>query len=434
MQMPTESPKKEPPPRQRIGVVGLVLGRLSRRILRLLGGAAVRMIYRIKVIDMDRIPKSGGALLLPNHVTFADGFFIAVACPRPVRFVMDDIFMSKLSIRLFAKIFEIVAIRRDQPREAIRIIIDALQNGSLVCLFPEGQLTRTGMLNELRRGFELIARKAGHPLIPLWCDGSWASIFSFERGRFFRKMPYQLPFPMTLAYGEQIPSARASLAAVRDGLHRCSASAIAEAFSSTTWDKKPLHRKGLHETSFASAPMSTRRRLWINGHQIGQINALQRRQPFHVLAGESLPLGLLTFAELFGSAMESESEFQDIESAIWVGGDSLRDKLCGEVVFYDFGTQALTPISQNGVLHLPCLAIDSIVISMSMPHPAVPNADSEYQTGHKLGTWGKLLPGWFLVTGAEGEIQAHGPAAPANGLRLPSGCYLDAEGFLTAAE
>ena len=155
------------------------------------------------MVNAERIPAKGGALLLPNHVTFADAFFIAAACPRPVSFVMDEAFMAKRPMRFFVSIFDTVTIRRDQPREAIRITIEALKKGDLVCLFPEGQLTRTGTLNELRRGFELIAKKAGHPLIPMWCDGSWGSIFSFERGRFFRKRPYLNPTGLMLAFGRK---------------------------------------------------------------------------------------------------------------------------------------------------------------------------------------------------------------------------------------
>ena len=91
--------------------------------IRLIGGAAIRSIYRIRVVNPQRIPAKSGALLLPNHVTFADAFFISAACPRPVRFVMDEVFMEKRSIRLFVSIFDTMTIRRDHPLEAIREVI-----------------------------------------------------------------------------------------------------------------------------------------------------------------------------------------------------------------------------------------------------------------------------------------------------------------------
>jgi hypothetical protein len=144
---------------------------------------------------------------------------------------------------------------------------------------------------------------------------------------------------------------------------------------------------------------------------------------------------LLTFPELFGAKCRTLDAVNGHESAPWVGGDPLRSEfghtqLSGEIVFYDFGPRALEPIFRAGLLHCPCLAVDGIVIAMSMPNPPKAADDEDGQTGHKLGTWGKLLPGWFLLPAEGGSWRAHGPAAPADGLPLPPKCFLDAQGFL----
>ena len=186
----------------------LIIRLLPADFIRVIGVALIRMIYRIRVGHPERLPAKGGVLMLPNHVTYADAFFLSAACPRPIRFVMDEVFMAHRSIRVFTGIFDTMTIRRDQPLEAIREIISALKNGDVVCLFPEGQLTRTGALCPLQRGFELIAKKAGHPLIPMWCDGSWGSIFSFERNRFFRKIPHPREVGMIVAFGKEIDSSK----------------------------------------------------------------------------------------------------------------------------------------------------------------------------------------------------------------------------------
>ncbi|MGL5019149.1 MAG: MFS transporter [Luteolibacter sp.] len=433
--------------RLEIGLLGVVCGCVTWSILRLLpgsvirlvGGALIRSIYRIEVINPERIPPRGGALLLPNHVTFADGMFISAASPRPVRFVMDEAFMASRAIRFFVSIFDTVTIRRDQPREAIRITIDALKKGDLVCLFPEGQLTRTGALNELRRGFELIAKKAGHPLIPMWCDGSWGSIFSFERGRFFRKWPHRLPYGMTVAFGREIRPEDGDLETVRRGLLAASVAAVGRRFESPAWGKRTPKKGGVVLAGQQVDDGSTRRRMWVNGYQIGQVNGLQRRQPFHVLNGDSSVTGLagvlLAFPELFGAECKLHEGVNGDLAGAWVGGDPLRrafarTQLSAEIVFYDFGEKAMEPILRAGLLHCPCLAVDGVVIAMSMPHPPKPTDGSEGQRGHKLGTWGKLLPGWVLDRSETGTLMAYGPAAPENGLLLPGGCFLDAEGFL----
>jgi acyl-[acyl-carrier-protein]-phospholipid O-acyltransferase/long-chain-fatty-acid--[acyl-carrier-protein] ligase len=433
--------------RLEIGFIGVVCGLVSLSIVRLLpghfirlvGGGIIRFIYRIRVVNPERIPATGGALLLPNHVTFADGLFISAACPRPVRFVMDEVFMAKRSIRLFVSVFDTVTIRRDQPREAIRITIEALKEGHLVCLFPEGQLTRTGALNELRRGFELIAKKAGHPLIPMWCDGSWGSIFSFERGRFFRKRPYRMSHGLTVAFGSEILPGEADLETVRQGMLVASAAAVGRRFETPGWGTRVPKGKSEAVRNFRASSESVRRRMWVNGHQIGQVNALQWRQPFHGLRGDPtlsrLPGVLLTFPQLFEAEFKMSENFNGDQTASWVGGDQLRTvightQLSGKIAFYDFGHGALEPIHRAGLLHCPCLAVDGVVIAMSMPHPRKPTADGEDQAGHKLGTWGKLLPGWFLLPSDSGGLRAHGPAAPEEGLALPAKCFLDAEGFL----
>ena len=433
--------------RLEIGFMAIVCGLMSLSILRLLpgdfirlvGGAIIRAIYRIQVVNPERIPTKGGALLLPNHVTFADALFISAACPRPVRFVMDEAFMAQRSIRLFVSLFDTVTIRRDQPREAIRITIEALKKGDLVCLFPEGQLSRSGTLNELRRGFELIAKKAGHPLIPMWCDGSWGSIFSFERGRFFRKRPYRMTYGLRVAFDGEINPENADLETVRQGMLVASAAALASRFEAPGWGGRIPKGKGEQIRSFRAGSEASRRQLWANGYQIGQINALQWRQPFHGLSGDPVLLGLpgvvLAFPELFGAECVMLDYVDGDVTAAWVGGDMLRSEigqtqLTGELVFYDFGKHALEPIHRAGLLHCPCLAVDGIVLAMSMPHPLKPTADSGDQTGHKLGTWGKLLPGWFLLPAASGGLRAHGPAAPKEGLPLPAKCFLDAEGYL----
>lgn len=417
--------------------------RLLSQLIRLAGGVIVRSVYRIRRVHPERVPAEGGALLLPNHVTFADGFFLSVACRRPIRFVMDETFMARRSIRWFATIFDTVTIRRDQPREAIRLTIEALKKGDLICLFPEGQLTRTGTLCELRRGFELIAKKAGHPLIPIWCDGSWGSIFSFERGRFFQKWPYEFPFRLTVAFGREISPEDGDREAVRQGLFVCSAAALDKRFGGSGWGKKSPKGGRDALAGFRQWSEVERRRFWMNGHQIGQVNALQRRLPFFVLNSDPVPRRIpalyLTFPTLFGAPVTVRDSVAGDHAASWVGGDELRTvlghtQIVRAIVFYDFGEKALEPIYRAGLEHCPCLALEGLVIAMSMPHPPKPMDDSEPQLGHKLGTWGKLLPGYYLLPMEDGRLRVYGPATPEGGLALPAKCYLDAEGFLASGK
>lgn len=398
--------------RMQMLVIGLSCGVMSWYILRVLPAdfirlvclAVVKTLYRIKVSGSERIPKTGGVLLLPNHVTFADVFFISAASDRTLRFVMDDTFMASKVIRFSVKLFDALPIRRDQPLEAIRKTIEALESGHVVVLFPEGQLTRTGGLCELERGFELIARKAKCPILPLWVDGSWGSIFSFERGRFFRKIPHSVPYGLSIAVGEEI-TGKPDREIVRDALLKASTVAMAARF--------PQHTKPAK----------------LNGHQLTQLDALPRGGKVHVLEGD-LPDGvldsLMEFAQQTTGKVIVLRDFDRGAGNIWIGGENLRRRIMvpehsSETIrFFDFGAGALVPFEKEGVIHLPCLAVDGLVIAMSLPHPPLPDARSEFQTGHKPDSWGKLLPGWHIVGG---KLFPGGHA-------LPAGAKLDGESFL----
>jgi hypothetical protein len=100
------------------------------------------------------------------------------------------------------------------------------------------------------------------------------------------------------------------------------------------------------------------------------------------------------------------------------------------MIFYDFSTRALDPLVVPGLRHFPCLAIEGVVVAMSMPDPAQVPDLKDIQSGSKPGTWGKLLPGWFTVAAGDGGLLLHGPAAPAEGLPLPADCGVDDEGFV----
>jgi acyl-[acyl-carrier-protein]-phospholipid O-acyltransferase/long-chain-fatty-acid--[acyl-carrier-protein] ligase len=89
--------------------------------------------------------------------------------------------------------------------EALERAAELLRQGELVCIFAEGSVSRSGSLMPFRRGLERIAKRAGTPIIPVALDGLWGSIFSFEGGRFFWKLPRKLPWPVDVLFGPALP-------------------------------------------------------------------------------------------------------------------------------------------------------------------------------------------------------------------------------------
>ncbi len=187
----------------------------SERLVRWLGLALGRLIYKVKVYDADRLP-AGGFLLLPNHLTWIDTIVLQLACPRPIRFIMIDSIYQIPGLNLIFRAVGAIPISPKHAKDAIRTAAEHIEKGNIVCIFPEGELSRTGVLLRLKRGYELIARAAKCPVVPVWMDQLWGSIFSHEGGKYFYKMPRRIPYPVTVAFGEPIPHEEADIAHVRE--------------------------------------------------------------------------------------------------------------------------------------------------------------------------------------------------------------------------
>ena len=130
---------------------------------------------------------------------------LQLACPRPIRFIVfEDIYKQWFLNPIFRTVGAL-SISPKRAKDTVKEAAALLAGGEIVCIFPEGELSRSGMLLRLKRGYELIARSAKCPVVPVWMDQLWGSIFSFEGGKFFVKWPRQIPYPVTIAFGEAIP-------------------------------------------------------------------------------------------------------------------------------------------------------------------------------------------------------------------------------------
>ena len=185
-----------------VGAAWYVMRLLPRAFVKMLAFSALRAFYRIESIHTDRMPKEGGVLLTPNHVSYLDALILTAASPRPVRFLMVSDYFDKPLVGKVARLFDTVPISSKRAKDAIQVAAEAVKEGSVVCIFPEGELTRSGFMGEFKRGMELIARKADCLVQPVYLDGLWKSIFSAERGKYFWKMPRAIPFGVRVAFGE----------------------------------------------------------------------------------------------------------------------------------------------------------------------------------------------------------------------------------------
>lgn len=397
---------------------------LPHYLLRFVALAIVKTIYKVKSVHHERIPKDGGTMLLPNHVSYVDAFIMGASCTRQVRFVMWDALYNIPAMTWFVKICGTVPISPTRAKDAVRTVGAALKEGRIVCLFPEGQITRHGIVNDLRKGYELMARQGDAQVVPAYMDGLYGSIFSFEGGLFFKKWPKNLRYPVTVYFGHPIPAKEATAEAVRAQILALSAEAI-------------LSRRDFQNTDHADKQQI-----------IG--NALRLMECEWVRQGETLlclaPVGsvihqtLIAFAEMKGRVRvvtEAASITGCAEgSVVAVGDATLVQKLEGVVEWPRLGKYAMlwadaqVPASEDvtiyrGLLHQETGAL----IATCVPDPEMPEDERGLQLGIIPNTYGRLLPGYAVKTGPDGlEISMLTPKNP--GPVVLPGIKMDERGFL----
>jgi acyl-[acyl-carrier-protein]-phospholipid O-acyltransferase/long-chain-fatty-acid--[acyl-carrier-protein] ligase len=188
---------------------GYALLRLPDFSVRFVLWLATHSIYRISIVGRPHIPQRGPALIIANHVSMVDGALIGACIQRFVRFMAYGPYYQKPGVHwLLSRMhaIPITAGNRASVAGAIERARAELQAGHVVCIFAEGSISRTGNLLPFRRGFERIVAGLDVPIVPVYLDRVWGSIFSFKHGRFFWKLPERLPYPVTVAWGQPLPS------------------------------------------------------------------------------------------------------------------------------------------------------------------------------------------------------------------------------------
>lgn len=174
-----------------------------------------RCLYRVKSGGGENLPP-GGALIAANHLSYVDVVALQLACPRPLRFVgYGGLLNINWCYRWLFKVSGAIPISPQDALGSTRAVVKHLAAGEYVVVFVEGAISRTGQLMKLERGFELMAKKAKVPVVPVYHDGLWGSIFSFSGNRYLFKAPRVMRTHVYVAWGKPIDAYEVSRGRLR---------------------------------------------------------------------------------------------------------------------------------------------------------------------------------------------------------------------------
>jgi 1-acyl-sn-glycerol-3-phosphate acyltransferase len=183
-------------------------------LLRFVVWILVHTVYRLDKHGVDHIPDEGPAVLICNHASFVDALIIAAACRRPIRFVIDHRIFRWPVLSFIFKAGRAIPIAPEKEDAALKAkafdeVSQALAAGELVCVFPEGNITATGIA-------QIIARDPV-PVVPMALSGLWGSIFSRMHGTVLSRPWKARPFrKVVLQIGEAVAPEKVTLKDLQD--------------------------------------------------------------------------------------------------------------------------------------------------------------------------------------------------------------------------
>ncbi len=157
-------------------------------LLRFVAFLTAWFVYRFKVKGDENIPAEGAAILVCNHVSFIDPVLLMAASPRPIRFIMDHEIFKLPVLGAFFKLAKAIPIAPQKVdartyEQAFARARRVLDDGDLLCIFPEGGITKTGEMGQFKGGVMKLLESNPVPVVPLALQNLWGSFFSRADGR-----------------------------------------------------------------------------------------------------------------------------------------------------------------------------------------------------------------------------------------------------------
>jgi 1-acyl-sn-glycerol-3-phosphate acyltransferase len=188
-------------------------------VVRFLMWIITHTMYRVSHKNTHNLPEKSGALLVCNHVSYMDALLLSAVCPRLIRFVMEEEYANLPPLKRFLKRAGVIPISASNRRSIVKAFNDveqALAEGHIVCIFPEGRLTSDGEVGEFMRGMDIILKRSPVPVIPVALKGLWGSYFSRYKGSACKGIPTRFWSKLEIEVGEPVESNNASTSIMQE--------------------------------------------------------------------------------------------------------------------------------------------------------------------------------------------------------------------------
>jgi len=410
---------------------------LFEDLLRSLFHMFLRIFYRIEIRGMRNFPERGGALIVSNHLSYADPVFIGAAFPRKVRYLAHNELSSSRLLKAVFRLTETLTVSSTSSLVSVKQSVKRLVAGTPLCLFAEGGISRIGITLPFMRGSILLAKSGKVPIIPTYLDGVWGSMFSNKGGCFFKKLPQSFPCRVSVWVGHPIRSDQATPESVRQAVLQLGRESFHQRLENTKEMSRNLRKQIFRSSS--GILFKNRNGCVISRSQfLGEINSSRElSEPYR------------EWMQLVQDVLSNRDESVILPWVNWMrlAQTNLIDhpklRICeGDQTWMDqwfpwfpllsgFGFEQNEDGSWHTISHDESSAFHMVdglatpqngLVALQLPDVI---SGSNFQQGTKQGTWGRMLPG-FVYSNMDGEFVLNGIKEPEI---LPQ-VSLDKDGFL----
>lgn len=275
-------------------VVVYCLYRLMRQMVRLLFLMGLSTVYRVRVSGADNLPTEGGAIVVANHSSWLDGVILMVLVPRLPRAIAWAGNFSNWVMKKWADFCGVILITGGPKsiRKGLQTARDAVNDGEVIALFPEGGISCECQLKTFKPGLtKIIDLKNPVPVIPVYFDEIWGSVFSYSGGKALKKLPNSFRRPLSVHIGKPIENPD-TMFAIRQSVQELSATTM-ENYAGKFVPAAAAFIKACKKSKFRSKIADSTKQEETGGKLLTRALVLRRLLRKHVLGAEEQNVAVL---------------------------------------------------------------------------------------------------------------------------------------------